>query len=192
MQYLKAATLVGIVLLLGGNSLCQGPAAFNPIVPKTWNDAAIGSLEVPLANPVGSPKHISAEYYYRIPVRPIYKKYPVYASGREPAGYTEWLKKQEPVVVWDDAAHRPPLVTNADWIRAGQVVFDASVFAGPSESGIIGLHDVKSSAWYESNQIPVTPDGVLPFLTYVIREKGKIELGSFSCAIRVCCPAGPP
>jgi hypothetical protein len=183
MQYLKATTLVGIVLLLGGNSLSQGPAAFNPIVPKTWNDAAIGSLEVPLANPVGSPKHISAEYYYRIPVRPIYKQYPVYAPGREPTGYTEWLKEQEPVVVWDDAAHRPPLVTNADWIRAGQVVFDASVFADPSESGIIGLHDVRSSAWYESNQIPVTPDGVLPFLTYVVREKGKIELGSFSCAM---------
>ena len=29
----------------------------------------------------------------------------------------------------------------------------------------------------------MTPDGVLPFLTYVIREKGKIELGSFSCGM---------
>jgi hypothetical protein len=30
-------------------------------------------LEIPLADPVGSPKHVSADYYYRIPVAPIYK-----------------------------------------------------------------------------------------------------------------------
>ena len=43
------------------------------------------------ANPIGSPKHIAAEYYYKIPVRPIYKQYPVYAPGCEPAGYMDWL-----------------------------------------------------------------------------------------------------
>jgi hypothetical protein len=58
--------------------------------PRTWDDAAISKLEVPLANPIGSPKHITAEYYYKIPVRPIYKQYPVYAPGREPAGYMDW------------------------------------------------------------------------------------------------------
>lgn len=182
-QSLVTVILIGVALLLCSHSACQDAKAFKPIIPKTWDDAAIDSLEVPLANPIGSPKHISADYYYRIPVRPIYRQYPVYAPGREPAGYTEWLKKQEPVIVWDENGHRPPLVTEADWIKAGQIVFDAYVFADPSEGGLIGLHDVRSSAWYESNQIPVTPDGVLPFLTYVIREKGKIELGSFSCGM---------
>jgi hypothetical protein len=32
---------------------------------------AIAELELPLADPVGSPKRVSADYYYRIPVRPI-------------------------------------------------------------------------------------------------------------------------
>jgi hypothetical protein len=54
------------------------------------------TLEVPLANPAASPMHVSSDYYYRIPVRPIYKQYPVYAPGKEPAGYWEWLQKQEP------------------------------------------------------------------------------------------------
>src|SRR3984885_1716257 len=45
----------------------QRPSAATPVIPKTWDDAAIATLEVPLVNPVGSPKHVSAEYYYRIP-----------------------------------------------------------------------------------------------------------------------------
>src|SRR5579864_3338999 len=104
----------------------QGPSAsFHPAIPKTWDDAAMATLEVPLADPIGSPKHVSADYYYRIPVRPIYKQYPVYAPGHEPPGYLDWLKQQEPVIVWDDKGHAPPLQSEEDWIKAGEIVFDA-------------------------------------------------------------------
>src|SRR5262245_47797977 len=99
-------------------------------VPKTWDELAIETLEVPLANPIGSPKHLPADYYYRIPVAPIYRNYRVYAPGREPAGYFDSLKQQTPEIVWDDAGHRPPLETEADWIRAGEIVFDAPVQTG--------------------------------------------------------------
>src|SRR5437016_9079159 len=81
------------------------PPAFRPEIPKTWDDAAISDVEVPLADPAGSPKHVSADYYYKIPVRPIYKSYTVFASGHEPPGYADWLKQQEPVIVWDDNGH---------------------------------------------------------------------------------------
>ena len=37
----------------------------------------------------------------------------------------ESLKQQEPVVVWDDKGRAPSLQTDADWIRAGELVFDA-------------------------------------------------------------------
>src|SRR5215831_4119590 len=57
-------------------------------IPKTWDDEAIATLEIPLADPVGSPRHASADYYYRIPVAPIYKSYPVYVPGYEPTGFT--------------------------------------------------------------------------------------------------------
>jgi hypothetical protein len=36
--------------------------------------------------------------------------------------------------------------------------------------------------WYTKNGVPVTKDGVLPFLRYVVREKGKVEIGFLSCA----------
>jgi len=45
-------------------------ADYAPNIPKTWDDAAIATHEVPLANPAGSPKHVSSDYYYyyRVPL----------------------------------------------------------------------------------------------------------------------------
>src|SRR6266849_1445045 len=96
-------------------------ASWKPEIPKTWEDSEIAALELPLADPVGSPKHISADYYYRIPVRPIYKSYPIYAPGKEPPGYLERLGKLEPQITFDAGKLR----TEQDWIRAGEIVFDA-------------------------------------------------------------------
>jgi hypothetical protein len=152
------------------------------VVPKTWDDKVMNGLEVPLANPIGSPKHVSADYYYKIPVRPIYKQYPVYAPGREPTGYMDGLKKKEPVIIWDNSAHGPALRTETDWIRAGELVFSAALVYS-EDQGVYALPDVRSEAWYQKSGMPLTPEGVLPFLHYVIREKGKVELGSFSCAM---------
>jgi hypothetical protein len=86
-------------------------STFEPTVPRVWDDIAIATLELPLADPVGSPKHISSDYYYyyRIPVRPIYKSYPVYAPGHEPPNYVEWLRQQDPQVLWDESGHKPHL-----------------------------------------------------------------------------------
>src|SRR5579859_7218662 len=105
---------------------------FPPVIPKMWDDAAMATLEVPLADPVGSPRHVSAEYYYNIPVRPIYKQYPVYAPGHEPPGYMDCLKQQEPQIVWGvdpktGVKHAPPLATESDWIKAGGIVFNAAI-----------------------------------------------------------------
>jgi hypothetical protein len=161
----------------------QSTPAKDSVVPRTWDDAAISQLEVPLANPIGSPKHISADYYYKIPVRPIYKQYPVYAPGHEPAGYMNWLKQQEPVILWNDAGVKPELATEADWLKAGEMVFDAPILYSIEKKGGFEIEDVRKSAWYEKSGMPLTPDGILPFMRYVIREKGRVELGSFSCGM---------
>jgi hypothetical protein len=42
---------------------------WKPNIPKTWVDTEIAELEVPLANPIGSPKHIAADHYLNITVR---------------------------------------------------------------------------------------------------------------------------
>ena len=74
---------------------------FSPAIPRVWDDAEMAALQLPLVESTASPKQISADYYYRIPVRTIYKNYPVYAPGSEPAGYIEWLKQQEPESAFD-------------------------------------------------------------------------------------------
>ena len=180
---------VGLAFLLFINSVMpahesgKASAGFTPNIPKVWDDAAMATLEIPLANPIGSPKYVSADYYYRIPIRPIYKSYPVYAPGHEPSGYIDWLKRQDPVIIWDDAGHSPTLQTEADWIKAGESVFDSDTVIVGESGGLFPLPAVRDSAWYEKTGMPVARNGVVPFLHYLIRERGKLELGSFSCAM---------
>jgi hypothetical protein len=143
-------------------------------VPRTWEEEAMASVELPLASTGVPPEHISSDYYYRMPVRPIYKSYPIYAPGKEPPGYFERLQQLEPEIVFDPAK----LKTEADWITAGERAFDAP-----------GLYDsdlnleVRNPAWYQKLRVPLMKDGVMPYRRYVIRKKGTVEVGSFSCAM---------
>ena len=163
-----------VVLWLTAAPLAQ-PQSFRPGIPKTWDQAALASIEVPHPNPDYSPVAVSPEYYYRVPIRPIYKTYPVYAPGREPADYMEWLRKQEPQVIFDPAQ----LHSEGDWIKGGELVFDAPF----GFDFVFSLAEVRNAAWFEHVRPPVTKDGVMPFASYVIRQKGKIELGTFACAM---------
>ncbi|MEP7339735.1 MAG: di-heme oxidoredictase family protein [Acidobacteriota bacterium] len=144
--------------------------------PKVWDDEDMADLELPLADAANSPKHISADYYYRIPVRPIYKSFPAYAPGKEPQGYQDWLKQQEPEVVLFDASK---LKTEADWIKAGEMIFDAPIFY----NAVVKAEHITDPAWYEKTGTLAAKDGSLPYFNYVVREKGKAELGTISCAM---------
>jgi hypothetical protein len=154
------------------------PNAFKPDIPKTWDEQALAALEVPSPNPEFSPVAVPSEYYHRIPVRPIYKSYPVYAPGKEPAGYLDRLKQEKPVILWDDQGTRPPLQSEADWVTAGELVFDAAIFC----DAVARVEDVRNPEWHRKVAPPLTPEGVVPFARYVVREKGKIELGNNACA----------
>jgi hypothetical protein len=147
-------------------------------IPKTWDDAEIAKHEIPLADPAGSPKHVSSDYYYRIPVLPIYKGYPVYAPGHEPPGYIDWLKQREPLILWDDKGHAPALKTEGDWIRAGEIVFDSPIAFDTRAR----VDDVRNPRWYEKIGVPIAKNGTVPEFQYIVRAKGVVELGSISCA----------
>ena len=132
-----ARKCLALVLFALAGTACRTPSvltlqsrALARNIPKAWDDEAIASLEVPLADPVGSPRHVSADYYYRIPVAPIYKSYPVYVPGYEPPGYLDRLKQEEPEILWDDSGHAPPLKTDQDWVEAREIVFEAPVRLG--------------------------------------------------------------
>src|SRR5438309_1436382 len=99
--------------------LPAGEAAYRPTIPKVWVESELDQLDVPVSAPSYSQKPVSPEYYYRIPVAPIYRSYPVYAPGRGPVGYLEKLKRLRPQL----AFHPAHLKTKEDWIRAGEIVF---------------------------------------------------------------------
>ncbi len=134
----------------------------------------MASLEVPLANPRYSPVHISADAYYRIPPRVLYKTYPVYAPGREPAGYQDWLRQQAPVIAFDPAR----LHSREDWIKAGELVFNAPTSFSPV---FFSAADLRDTAFFKETGMPVAKDGTIPFARWVIRRKGEVELGSMGC-----------
>jgi len=147
-----------------------------PEIPRTWVDSEMHDLELPLANAAASPKHIDADYYYRMPVRPVYKSYPIYVPGKEPPGYFEKLRNIEPQVTFDASK----LGTEQDWIEAGESVFDAPIEF--EESGTL-FNEVRDPGWFQSNRIQITKDGIFPNMRYVVREKGKVEVGILSCAM---------
>jgi hypothetical protein len=178
----------GVVLIaLGAFSLRPygqnaAPQRFSPNVPKMWDDKAMATLEVPLADPKASPKHAPSDDYYRIPVRPIYKSYAWYAPGHEPPGYFDRLKKQKPVLIWDDSGHRPPLQTEADWISAGEIVFHASIdFLPPVADQLF-----RNRRLFDRLGFAVTKDSVFPFsnLSSVKRETLSWAFFRARCAIR--------
>lgn len=167
--------ITGALAFIGAGSQ-PDTAAWTPVIPRTWDDEAIRTLELPLANPAASSQYITSDYYYRMPVRPVYKTYPIYYPGKEPAGYLDWLKKQEPEILFDASK----LKTEQDWIRAGELVFDAPIELVSSSE--ILFSEVRDNRWYDENHVLVTKDGIFPQMRYVIRERGSVEVGILACA----------
>jgi hypothetical protein len=149
-----------------------GPVAaqtFHPDIPKAWDDKAVEALEVSLAQRDRSPRHMSAEEYYKLKVRPIYRSYPVYAKGRAPADYLESLKQKDPEIVFDPSK----LHSKEDWIAAGKLVFESDIqfFSAPEPPAEGDF------------PLPVSKDGVLfPAVRYYIRKKGVVEGGTNACS----------
>src|SRR5216684_4547236 len=118
MQQARIKVLTLICLALGALLVCiigsQAHQAENDgpsIIPRTWDDLELTTLELPLAETKFTPVQVSAAYYYSISVLPIYKSYPIYVPGKEPPDYLDWLAKQEPALAFDATQ----LKTKDDW-----------------------------------------------------------------------------
>lgn len=115
---------------------------------------------------------MTAEEYYKLKVRPIYRSYPMYVKGREPAGYIESLKQKEPEIIFDASG----LHTKEDWIAAGKLVFESQTRSNPAPPA---APSAVRPSW------PVSADGVIPDIPsfrYYVRAKGVLEVGESSCA----------
>lgn len=146
-------------------------------IPRAWNDASVAGYRLPLAGLGHAPKMVSGERYYTLPEYNL-KTYPVYTPDKEPKDYIEWLKSQEPQRLVDIEK----LHTRADWIAAGREVFygrELPRFSGSEDN----FQLIRNPAVIAAYKLQTTRDGVLLGLRYVVREKGKIELGTDTCAM---------
>ena len=126
-------------------------------------------MQTPLRDPTRTPKHMSSGAYNRIPAAPRLQDLSRVCAGREPAGYMERLRQVEPEIVFTRASY-PRLG------KAGEAIFDApTLFANPDQA----LVNPQS---FPAAGVPVAADGTYPFVRYVIRKKGEVELGGNSCA----------
>ena len=146
---------------------------FRPQIPKAWDDEQLHSMQLPLVGIGVPPKEAPAEYYYRIPAATVYRSYPFYLPGKEPPGYNEWLKQQEPEVVFDAAK----LKSEADWIRVGEAIFTMpALIRGQA------LPLPADAAFYTRNGVPVAPNGEIPFFRYVVVKKGEPLVSVTRCS----------
>jgi hypothetical protein len=153
-----------------------------PGVAKIWDESSIADLTLPLASQNYSPQLISASTYYWIPIRKLYKSYPVYHPDHEPEGYLEWLRNQEPQLAWDAAKLR----SKEDWVQAGKLVFEAPLGGGglaPSSEDYPDTLYVRDKRWHEHVKAPIAKDGTLPFYRYVVEQRGKVRVSVLSCAM---------
>ena len=148
--------------------LAQTP--FRPEIPHAWSDEDIARYELPIVG-AHSIEQVTAADYYTIPVRPIYKTYPIYSPEKEPAGYWQYLSSLDPVLAFDTQK----LKTNDNWIRAGELVFEAP-------NRYTEASRFRDPAYLRESKWPIDSEGRVVGYRYVVREKGKVEFTDDSCA----------
>ncbi len=166
MTFRIASTIVAVAIPLLGQS---------PV--KVWSNQEALSFRLPLAGLGAPPALITEERYYALPEYNL-KTYPVYHPDKEPKGYLDWLKQQDPKPLVDLG----DLKTEADWIAAGREVFygrELPRFSGSEDN----LQLIRNPQVLAAYRLQTTPDGVLLGLRYVVRQKGKVELGTDTCAM---------
>ena len=142
--------------------------------PKVWDEAALVDWATPIAGLHVRPTNMSARDYYSMAVENL-RTYPVYFPGREPSGYWEMLQRVGPKPLIEPER----LTTEADWIKAGQRVFDEAdhLHLRSLDSNLIAAARSPESF---KNADPL-PDGTVPSMRWVPTKRG-VALGFSNCS----------
>ncbi len=146
-------------------------------IPEAWRQSDLAGYRISLAALGAPPTLVSEHDYYALPEANL-KTYPVYTPDKEPAGYIDWLKQQDPKLLVDPSK----LTTPQEWIAAGREVFygrELPRYTGSEDN----LQLIRNPQVLAAYRLQTTADGVLLGLRYVVREKGKVELGTDTCAM---------
>jgi hypothetical protein len=147
------------------------------VAPKIWDETALATWALPVAGVNATPNFYSEAEYYATPTEDL-RTYPVYHPDREPAGYMDWLRAQEPKPLVDPAE----IQTEADWARLGQRVFDEldqPRFRTDDPKAIMALRDREV---LNNSPVTVAPDGqILPY-RWVVEARGQVRMSIAVCA----------
>lgn len=144
-------------------------------VPRTWDEQALATLELPNAATGVAAKHVGAEFYERIPATTLFRTYPLYHPDHEPAGYLDQLATRPPEQVFVPQR----LVAREQWIAAGELVFHWPINFRPYDA------EAREQLRQQLAAVPTARagDGTLPYYRLVVRQPGVVEIGSMSCAM---------
>lgn len=144
------------------------------VIPKTWDIDEIKRFHLPPPDSLVKVEYAPEEYYSELPEHVIFKTFPLYLREFERSGYLDSLRQLEPEITFDLAK----LKTQEDWIKAGELVFNWPAAFTPYNEKAPQL----DSSLFQNGNGKFTQDGIYPFSRYVINEKGKVLVGSLSCA----------
>jgi hypothetical protein len=145
-----------------------------PSIPRTWDESALAGWATPLAGLNLRPSHLSAREYEALPLENL-RSYPVYMPGREPEGYWEKLQTIGPQPLIDAST----LKTDADWIVAGQRVFNEWVVLRTFDPKLLAM--ARDRQALEERRAGPLPDGTINNLRWLPTAKG-VALGFVNCS----------
>jgi hypothetical protein len=160
---------------VGCTSSAQQATSFRPVIPKVWDEAALENWATPVATLNVRPTHISPTEYYSVPEYNL-RSYPVYMPGREPDGYWEMLQHTGPKPLIEPGT----LKTEADWVHAGQRVFEEATAFQLTTFDPQAIANFRSKEFLEKQRALPLPDGVLGTLRWVPTKQG-VALSTLAC-----------
>jgi hypothetical protein len=147
---------------------------WRPEIPRVWDEAALDGWATPLAGLGKAPTHLSAAEYYSIPEENL-RSYPLYMPDREPPGYFERLQNLGPQPLIEPEK----LVTQADWIAAGERVFLDSVVLKTLDPQVIAM--ARSEEAMRARGTGPLPNGTINGLRWVPTKDG-LAVGLTNCS----------
>jgi hypothetical protein len=151
------------------------------VAPKIWDEKALATWALPVAGVNATPNFYSEAEYYAAPTADI-RTYPVYHPDREPAGYMDWLRAQDPKPLVDPTEIR----SDADWARLGQRVFDELDQPRFRTNDPRAIEALRNRDILQSSPITVSPDGQIMGYRWVVEARGQVRL---SIAVCTACHA---
>jgi hypothetical protein len=133
-----------------------------PDIPKVWDEAALADWVTPVAGLNVRPSHISTKDYYSAAVYNL-RSYPAYFPGREPASYWEMLQQVGPKPLIEPEK----LKTEAEWLAAGQRVFDEADTPQLRNFDPQYIAQVRSREYLEAQGAVPFADGTMDIMRWV-------------------------